>query len=183
MRIISGEFKGRRFSPPKNLKARPTTDVAKEGLFDILSHRLDFEEISVYDMFGGTASISLEFASRGCPKVTLTEMNHINYGFIQKVIRELNVKTIQAYKADAFKYVSTCKGKFDLVFADPPYDLKELPNIPDLIFEKGILSEQGLLILEHPKEFDFSQHPHFSVHRKYGHVNFTFFKLETNSGE
>jgi 16S rRNA G966 N2-methylase RsmD len=99
------------------------------------------------------------------------------------VIRELNVKTIQAYKADAFKYVSTCKGKFDLIFADPPYDLKELPNIPDLIFEKEILTEQGLLILEHPKEFDFSQHPHFSEHRKYGHVNFTFFKLETNSGE
>jgi 16S rRNA (guanine966-N2)-methyltransferase len=176
MRIVTGEFKGRHFFPPKNLAARPTTDIAKEGLFDILSHRLDFEDISVYDMFGGTGGISIEFASRGCEHITLTELNSVNYAFIRKVIDELKVRTIQTYKTDAFRFVQSCKGKFDLVFADPPYELPKLPEIPDLIFEKGLLNEGGVLILEHPKEFDFSQHPHFSEHRKYGHVNFTFFE-------
>ncbi len=176
MRIVSGEFKGRHFFPPKNLAARPTTDIAKEGLFDILSHRLDIEDIAVYDMFGGTGGISLEFASRGCEHVTLTELNSVNYAFIRKVIDELKVSTIQTYKTDAFRFVQNSKQKFDLVFADPPYDLPKLPEIPDLIFEKELLNEGGILILEHPKEFDFSQHSHFSEHRKYGHVNFSFFK-------
>ncbi len=176
MRIVSGEFKGRHFFPPKNLAARPTTDIAKEGLFDILSHRLDIEDITVYDMFGGTGGISLEFASRGCEHVTLTELNSVNYAFIRKVIDELKVSTIQTYKTDAFRFVQNSKQKFDLVFADPPYDLPKLPEIPDLIFEKELLNEGGILILEHPKEFDFSQHSHFSEHRKYGHVNFSFFK-------
>lgn len=176
MRIVSGEFKGRHFFPPKNLVARPTTDIAKEGLFDILSHRLDIEDITVYDMFGGTGGISLEFASRGCEHVTLTELNGVNYAFIRKVIEELKVRTIQTYKTDAFRFVQNTKQKFDLVFADPPYDLPKLPEIPDLIFEKELLNEGGVLILEHPKDFDFSQHSHFSEHRKYGHVNFTFFE-------
>lgn len=176
MRIISGEYGGRHFSPPKNLKARPTTDIAKEGLFDILSHRLDFEDISVLDMFGGTGSISLEFASRGCKNVTLLELNQTNYMFIKKVIGELGVKSIQAYKTDSFRYIQQCKAQFDMIFADPPYEHKELPHIPDLIFEKGLLSEGGTLILEHPKEFSFATHPHFVEHRKYGHVNFTFFQ-------
>lgn len=176
MRIISGEYKGRRFFPPKNLQARPTTDVAKEGLFDILSHRLDLEELSILDMFGGTGNISLEFVSRGCKDVTLLEINNINYTFIRKVIDELKAPNIRTYKTDAFKYLNSCKAKFDLVFADPPYELKSLPEIPDLIFEKGVLNEQGLFILEHPKAYDFSNHPHFSEHRNYGHVNFTFFK-------
>ncbi len=176
MRIVSGEFKGRHFFPPKNLAARPTTDIAKEGLFDILSHRLDIEDITVYDMFGGTGGISLEFASRGCEHVTLTELNSVNYAFIRKVIEELKVRTIQTYKTDAFRFVQNTKQKFDLVFADPPYDLPKLPEIPDLIFEKELLNEGGVLILEHPKDFDFCQHSHFSEHRKYGHVNFTFFE-------
>ena len=177
MRIISGIYKGRHFSPPKNLKARPTTDVAKEGLFDILSHRIDFEEISVLDLFGGTGSISLEFASRGCNKITLLELNSINYAYIKKIIAELDVKSINAFKTDSFRFLKTCKQSFDLIFADPPYDHKELKNIPDMIFERELLSAEGILILEHPKEFDFSQHPHFYEHRKYGHVNFSFFKI------
>ena len=176
MRIVSGEYRGRHFTPPKNLNARPTTDVAKEGLFDILSNRVDFEEISVLDMFGGTGSISLEFASRGCQNVTLLEMNNVNYTFIKKIIAELGVKTIQTYKTDTFKYIQTCKAKYDLIFADPPYEHKELPHIPDLVFEKGLLGDEGMLILEHPKEFSFVEHPHFVEHRKYGHVNFSFFQ-------
>ena len=176
MRIISGEYGGRHFSPPKNLKARPTTDIAKEGLFDILSHRLDFEEITVLDMFGGTGSISLEFASRGCPSVTLLELNSINYAFIKKVIGELDVKTIQTYKTDSFRYIQQCKAQFDMIFADPPYEHKDLPRIPDLIFEKGLLKEGGMLILEHPKEYSFVAHPHFVEHRNYGNVHFSFFR-------
>ncbi len=176
MRIISGEYKGRHFSPPKNLKARPTTDIAKEGLFDILSHRLDLESLSVLDMFGGTGSISLEFASRGCQQITLLEINNINYSFIRKTIDELKVQSIHTFKTDSFKFINSCKARFDLIFADPPYDHKELPAIPDLIFEKGLLNDEGLLILEHPKTFDFSSHPRFLEHRNYGHVNFTFFQ-------
>lgn len=176
MRIISGKYKGRHFAPPKNLKARPTTDVAKEALFDILNNRIDFEETRVLDMFGGTASISLEFASRGCPSVTLLELNSINYAFIKKTISELKAEEINAIKGDTFKYVEKCSTKFDMIFADPPYDHPRLPEIPDLIFQNDLLNEEGLLILEHPKTYSFDSHPNFLEHRNYGHVNFTFFQ-------
>lgn len=180
MRIVSGEFKGRRFMPPKNLKARPTTDVAKEGLFDILSHRVDFQDLKVLDMFGGTGSISLEFVSRGCRDVTLTEKDSVNYAFIRKVIGELKAEGIRTYKTDVFKFVQGCNEKFDLIFADPPYALAELPTIPDLVMQRQLLAPDGLLILEHPKEFDFSENPFFEEHRNYGHVNFSFFLNKAN---
>ena len=177
MRIVSGKFKGRRFSPPKNLQARPTTDIAKEGLFNILNNMIDFEEITVLDMFGGTGSISFEFASRGCSNITLLEINSLNYAFMQKIINELGVAdVIHALKYDSFKFVASTKAKFDLIFADPPYDHKELERIPDLIFEKKLLNSDGLLILEHPKGKDFKNHSCFFENRKYGHVNFSFFK-------
>lgn len=176
MRIISGKYKGRHFSPPKNLKARPTTDVAKEALFDILNNRIDYEETRVLDMFGGTGSISLEFASRGCPSVTLLEMNSTNYAFIKKTVAELKAEEINAIKGDTFKYVEKCSAKFDMIFADPPYDHPRLPEIPDLIFQNDLLNEEGLLILEHPKTYCFDSHPNFLEHRNYGHVNFTFFQ-------
>ncbi len=178
MRIISGKYKGRHFSPPKNLKARPTTDVAKEALFDILNNRIDYEETRVLDMFGGTGSISLEFASRGCPSVTLLEMNATNYAFIKKTITELKAEEINAIKGDTFKYVEKCSAKFDMIFADPPYDHPRLKDVPDLIFQNDLLNPGGLLILEHPKDFSFESHPQFLEHRKYGHVNFTFFQKE-----
>ena len=180
MRIVSGKYKGKRFSPPKNLKARPTTDVAKEALFDILNNRIDYEETRVLDMFGGTGSISLEFASRGCPSITLLEMNATNYLFIKKTIAELKADEISAIKGDTFKYVERCASKFDLVFADPPYDHPRLKEIPDIVFQHDLLNDEGILILEHPKDFSFESHPNFLEHRKYGHVNFTFFK---NSAE
>ena len=170
-------FKGRRFSPPKNLKARPTTDIAKEGLFNILNNIIDFEEISVLDMFAGTGSISFEFASRGCCDITSLEINAVNYAFIQKIIKELGIAgVINSLKYDSFKFVENTKTKYDLIFADPPYDHKELENIPGLIFRKELLNPDGLLILEHPKEKDFKNHSHFLENRKYGHVNFSFFK-------
>ncbi|MBP5455055.1 MAG: RsmD family RNA methyltransferase [Paludibacteraceae bacterium] len=176
MRIVSGIYKGRRFNPPANLKARPTTDIAKEGLFNILNNMVDFEELKVLDMFGGTGNISLEFASRGCRDITLLELNSINYSFIKKVIAELGADSINALKTDTFKFIERTGAKYDLIFADPPYDHKELPNIPDKIFSYGLLAEDGMLILEHPKDFSFSSHPHFYDHRNYGHVNFSFFK-------
>ena len=177
MRIVSGKFKGRRFSPLKNLQARPTTDIAKEGLFNILNNTIDFEEISVLDVFAGTGSISFEFASRGCRNITSLEINSLNYTFMQKVMKELGVAdVIHALKYDSFKFIASTKTTFDLIFADPPYDHKELERIPGLIFEKGLLNPDGLLILEHPKDKDFKNHPHFLENRKYGHVNFSFFK-------
>lgn len=177
MRIIGGELKGRRFNPPANLQARPTTDMAKEGLFNILNNQIDFEETSVLDMFGGTGGISFEFASRGCPNIVTLEKSAINHAFIKKAIAELGIgEQINLIKGDTFKFAGNTGAKFDLIFADPPYDLKELPQIPDFIFEKQLLKEDGLFILEHPKEHHFEGHPHFSEHRNYGHVNFTFFR-------
>ncbi|MDR1729142.1 MAG: 16S rRNA (guanine(966)-N(2))-methyltransferase RsmD [Prevotellaceae bacterium] len=177
MRIVSGKFKGRRFSPPKNLKARPTTDIAKESLFNILNNMIAFEEISVLDMFAGTGSISFEFASRGCRNITALEINPVNYAFMQKIIRELEMgNVIHPFKYDSFKFIESTKTAFDLIFADPPYDHKELENIPHLIFEKELLHPNGLFILEHPKEQDFKNHPYFLENRKYGHVNFSFFR-------
>jgi len=177
MRIVSGKFKSRRFSPPKNLQARPTTDVAKEGLFNILNNMVDFEEISVLDMFAGTGSISFEFASRGCRKITALEINSVGYAFMRKVIKELEIgEVINALKYDSFRFAENTKTKFDLIFADPPYDHKGLGDIPDLIFRKGLLNPDGLLILEHPKDKDFKNHPHFLENRRYGNVNFSFFQ-------
>ncbi|HOU67831.1 MAG TPA: RsmD family RNA methyltransferase [Paludibacteraceae bacterium] len=176
MRIVSGIYKGRRFNPPANLKARPTTDIAKEGLFNILNNIVDFEELKVLDMFGGTGNISMEMASRGCKDITLLELNAINYAFIRKVIGELNIDCINAIRGDAFRFIEKTSAKYDLIFADPPYDHKELEHIPDLIFEHDLLNEDGLFIMEHPRDKSFTSHPNFHDHRNYGHVNFTFFK-------
>lgn len=151
--------------------------MAKEGLFNILNNKIDFEETSVLDMFGGTGGISFEFASRGCKNIVTLEKSAINHGFIKKALNELGIgEEINLIKGDTFKFIASTGARWDLIFADPPYDLKELPLIPDMIFEKGLLNEDGLFILEHPKEFHFESHPHFSEHRNYGHVNFTFFK-------
>lgn len=176
MRIVSGIYKGRRFNPPANLKARPTTDIAKEGLFNILNNEVDFEEVCVLDMFGGTGNISLEFASRGCRDITLVEMNHVNYQFIKKVIAELDIEVINTIKGDSFKFIQKVDKQYDIIFADPPYDHKDLPNIPDLVFSKNLIAEGGMLILEHPRTYTFASHPHFESHRNYGHVNFSFFR-------
>jgi len=182
MRIISGKFKGRRFSPPKNLHVRPTTDIARESLFNILDNRVDFEAIHVLDMFAGTGSIGLEFASRGCRHVVALEINSVNYSFVKKTIKEIGVEDVMTIiRCDSFQFAAKTKAKFDIVFADPPYDHKELKSIPDLIFSNQILNPEGLLILEHPKNLDFTDHPQFLEKRKYGHVNFSFFQRKENS--
>lgn len=176
MRIVSGKYKGRHIKPPKNFKARPTTDFAKENLFNILNNNFDFTELSVLDLFSGTGSISYEFASRECISVVSVESNFKHQIFIRKTIDELGLSNVKTIKSDAFRYVKFCKDKFDIVFADPPYDLKEIESIPKFIFEQQILKENGWIIVEHGDKTNFSKHNGFVETRKYGGVNFSIFE-------
>lgn len=176
MRIISGTFKGRRLTPPKNITARPTTDFAKESLFNLLQNRMDFEGTDMLDLFAGTGGIGIEFVSRGAREVTSVEMAHTQQNFIIQTCKLLGIKNLQLIRGDVFKYVAGCRTKFDFIYADPPYALDTLATLPDLIFEHELLKEGGMFVLEHSKADDFSQHPHFVEHRKYGNVNFTFFQ-------
>ncbi len=176
MRIVSGEFKGRIFSPPKNIKARPTTDIAKEGLFNILSNNFDFEEISVLDLFAGTGSISFEFASRGCKNIHLVEMDFTHFGFIRKVIGELNLNQITPIRHDAYKFLKNCRLQFDIIFADPPYDIKGIDQIPEIVFTHNLLRDNGWLIVEHSKRGDLSKLNGYAETRNYGNVHFSFFR-------
>lgn len=176
MRIIRGKYKGRHIPTPTNFRARPTTDFAKEGLFNILENvYVDFEEEpKALDLFAGTGSIGLELASRGCIKVVSVEKDFRHWQFLAKVQKELQAKEWIPLKGDVFKYVRACKEKYDIIFADPPYALENLKDIPDAALP--LLAEDGLLILEHGSDYDFSQHPRCIDHRNYGSVNFTFFK-------
>ena len=178
MRIISGKYKGRRIQPPSGITARPTTDFAKEGLFNLLNNRIDFEDIDMLDLFAGTGGIGMEFISRNCRRVTAIEQNDRHIAFIRKVCAELKIDNLSVFKADVFKFIDTCRQPFDFIFADPPYDLERLAEIPDLIFSKQLLAIDGLFVLEHSVKHDFSNHPHFSEHRKYGNVNFSFFEIK-----
>lgn len=176
MRVVSGIYKGRRFDVPHSFKARPTTDFAKENLFNILSNLIDFEnQVQALDLFAGTGSISLELISRGCEQVVSVEKDRDHYAFICKVLKELRNHSCLPLKADVFKYISRCTQQFDLIFADPPYALPNLASLPDLIIDNQLLKENGLFILEHGKDYQFEQHPNFMQHRSYGAVNFSFF--------
>lgn len=176
MRIISGIYGGRRFEAPRNLQARPTTDVAKEALFNILLNRIDIAGISALDLFAGTGSISFELLSREAASVVCVEMGRVQQQFIQKVAQELKVgRGLTMIRGDVFKFLKSSSQQFDLIFADPPYALYELPNLPDLILDGDRLKADGILIVEHGKDNDFSQHPHFAEVRKYGAVHFSFF--------
>lgn len=175
MRIISGIHKGKRINPPKTLPVRPTTDFAKEGLFNILNNRIYFDEITVLDLFSGTGSISFEFASRQAKQIIAIDSNYHCVEFIRKTAKESNYDTLRPLKSNVFKFLSGTQNTFDIIFADPPYDMEEIEKIPALIFEKHLLNEDGIFILEHSRNLSFEEHPHFSEHRKYGNVNFSFF--------
>jgi len=175
MRIVSGRFKGKTFTP-KGFNARPTTDFAKEGLFNILINNFDLEEIEVLDLFAGTGSISFEFASRGTSRIDLVELNFNHLKFISGVIKELGLKQIHTIKGNVFQFIKACSYKYDIVFADPPYELEGIDTIPDLVFEKGLLKEDGWLILEHSGNYNFENHSRFSQERHYGSVHFSIFK-------
>ncbi|MFA8433213.1 MAG: RsmD family RNA methyltransferase [Marinifilaceae bacterium] len=177
MRIISGTHKGRRIVPDKSFKARPTTDFAKENLFNVLNNIIYFEDLEVLDLFGGTGGISYEFASRGAKKVNCVELNFKHASFIRKTAMELNFNQIEVIRGDIFKYLKSCKKKFDLIFADPPYDLPKIDEVPEAILSRDILKKDGLVIVEHSSHTDFSHNPYFFEKRTYGSVNFSFFKL------
>ncbi|MCD6179367.1 MAG: 16S rRNA (guanine(966)-N(2))-methyltransferase RsmD [Bacteroidales bacterium] len=176
MRIISGYFKGKRFTLPKNLKLRPTTDMAKESLFNVINNLVDFEDIDALDLFSGTGSISYELVSRGVNSVLSVEQNGQHARFIESIIDKLEMENMRILKMDVFQFIKTNKRAFDFVFADPPYDMPELNTLPNLVFSSNLLQVDGMFVLEHPKHTSFTEHPNFFDHRKYGNVNFTFFK-------
>lgn len=177
MRVIGGKYKRRRFDVPKTFKARPTTDFAKENIFNVLSNYIDFEDgIKALDLFAGTGSISVELLSRGCEMVVSVEKDSAHCGFISKVLKELGDSNCFLVKGDVLKYLKGSNTSFDFIFADPPYALKELPQLPSLVLEETeILANGGIFVLEHGKEYDFSDNKYFVDHRVYGSVNFTLF--------
>ena len=176
MRIISGKYGRRIIHPPKNLPVRPTTDLAKESLFNILSNKIDFEDKLALDLFAGTGSISFEFASRYCQAITAVDKNFQCIQFIKTAAADFGMENLQAIRADVFHFIQTSSKKFDVIFADPPYALENIETIGQLVFENELLNPDGWLIVEHPREIDFSEQQHFVEHRKYGKVNFSFFQ-------
>jgi len=176
MRIISGVYKGRTIHAPKKLPVRPTTDFAKESLFNILNNKIDFENLKVLDLFCGTGNITYEFVSRGSNDITCIDLNYDCCNFIKKTLQELNFGGARVIKMNVFSFLKNDLSKYDLIFADPPYDLEEMKSIPDIVFEKKLLKEDGILIVEHGEYTDFTAHTNFKEHRKYGNVNFSFFE-------
>lgn len=175
MRIISGKYGRRRFDVPTNIKARPTTDFARENIFNVLGNLVDFEGLEALDLFAGTGAISFELLSRECARVTCVEIHATQYGFIKKVAQQLGERNLLPIKGDVFKFIKSCRHSFDLIFADPPYNLPELETLPELILSGGLLKPGGIFVLEHSKNNDFSAHPLFDQHRSYGSVNFSIF--------
>ena len=176
MRIISGRCGGRNIVPPKNLRARPTTDFAKENLFNVLGNMIDFEDIEVLDLFAGTGSISYEFASRGAASVTSVEINAVHYNFIRSTAKTFGFENLRPVKANVFLYLKSCAKKFDVIFSDAPYDLEGLEEIVPLVLDSEILKEDGIFIFEHSDKYDFSENPYFWQSRSYGSVQFSMFR-------
>ena len=178
MRIIGGKYKHKRFDVPTTFKARPTTDFAKESLFNILHNvYVDFDAApTALDLFAGTGSISLELLSRGCSRVVSIEKDYKHFQFLQRKASQLNDPAWHPLLADVFKYINRIGETFDIIFADPPYALENLADIPTQVFATNILAPDGIFILEHGKNYSFTSDPHFLDHRTYGSVNFTFFQ-------
>ncbi|MCE2616793.1 MAG: RsmD family RNA methyltransferase [Phocaeicola sp.] len=179
MRVVAGIYKGRHFDIPKTFKARPTTDFAKENIFNVLKKYIDFEDgLNALDLFAGTGSISLELLSRGCERVISIEKDPQHYAFIRNVMEAVKTNKGFPLRADALKYIEKCQEQFDFIFSDPPYALKELPDIPSLIFKYHLLKPNGIFVLEHGETNSFKTNPHFAEHREYGSVNFSIFTAE-----
>ena len=176
MRIISGKFKGRAINPPKNLRARPTTDFAKENLFNILTNLVEFDQCDILDLFAGTGSISYEFASRGAKSVTSVEINAVHHNFIRTTAKALGADNIFVVKANVFLYLRSCTKSFDIIFSDAPYDLEGLDQVVSLVLDGDILKQDGIFIFEHSDKYNFENHPLFWQSRSYGSVQFSLFK-------
>lgn len=179
MRIIRGKYGRRRFSVPTNISARPTTDFARENIFNVIDNMIDLDGCDALDLFAGTGAISFEFLSRECRSVTAVEKAATQFRFIKTVAQQLNVNNLNLVKGDVFKFVETCDRKFDIIFADPPYDLPNFGKVPGLILGSDMLKEGTIVIIEHSKAYDFSSLPHFMEHRAYGSVNFSIFHINS----
>lgn len=176
MRIVSGKFRGRRLTPPTNITARPTTDFAKESLFNVLGNYIDMEGATILDLFSGTGSISFECISRGCMHANSVEMSENHIAFIKKTAATLKIDNLRVFRSDVFRFLDVNNEMYDLIFADPPYQLPDIADIPDRIFAKKRLRDGGVFVLEHGKNNSFDTHPHFAEHRNYGNVHFSFFR-------
>ena len=175
MRIIGGQLRGLHLNPPRNLPVRPTTDLAKEALFNILNNRFNFEQIRVLDLFSGTGSISIEFASRGVPEIVSVDSNFGCCNYLKAMAEQYELHAIHPTKANVFKFLMQDMEPFDLIFADPPYDLPQLPQIPSIVVEQNLLKPEGRFILEHPSMKRLDNDPNFKERRKYGSSSFSFF--------
>ena len=176
MRIIGGEHGRRRINPPANMPhTRPTTDVAKEGLFNVISNNLDIEDLKTLDLFGGTGAISYELASRGANDLTIIEKDPRMYEFIKKTAGELKLANFKVLKMDVFKFIDQCTDKFDFIFAGPPYALGNIDDLPQLIFEKQLLNTKGWFVLEHTSRNDYKKFPFYATERNYGTTIFSIF--------
>ncbi len=175
MRIISGTHRGRALHPPQGLPVRPTTDMAKESLFNILNNYIDFEAVKVLDLFAGTGNISLEFASRNAVAVLSVDLNSRCIDYISKMASDLDFRNLSAIRTNVFTFLARSAGNYDVIFADPPYDLDGREKIPGLVFENNCLADEGWFVMEHDKSISFKDHPYFASERRYGKVHFTFF--------
>lgn len=175
MRIIGGTAAGLRLNPPQNLPVRPTTDLAKEALFNILGNKLDFEDLDCLDLFAGTGNISFELASRGAKSVDSIDLHGKCVLYITETAKKLKLDQIKARKADVFKFMKSANKSYDLIFADPPYDIGQLPVLPGYVFENNLLNSDGLLIVEHPTSRKMAEHPNFVEQRQYGNSSFSFY--------
>ncbi len=175
MRIIRGKYGRRRFEVPKNITARPTTDFARENIFNVLENLEDFENKTALDLFAGTGAISYEFLSRGCSSVIAVEKAPVQTAFIRSVKEKLNDESLEIIRGDVFRFISTCRRKFDFIFADPPYDHPQFEEIPSKILDSAMIGEGTIVIIEHSGSRDFSNLPGFKEQRVYGSVNFSIF--------
>jgi 16S rRNA (guanine(966)-N(2))-methyltransferase RsmD len=175
MRIIGGLYKGRLINPPKGYEARPTTDFAREGLFNVLDNEYEMDGLHVLDLFGGTGAVSFEFASRGVSIVYCVEMSRENSSFIKYEAERLGIKNVITVRDNVFDFLHICREHFDIVFADPPYAMEGLDSIPEKIFDSHIINSGGYFILEHPESYSFVNNPHFVKEKRYGRVHFSFF--------
>ena len=176
MRIIGGKYRGKAILPPQGYKARPTTDFAKEGLINILNNEYEMDGLKVLDLFGGTGAISYEFASRGAEMVYCVEMAPLHANFIKSQAAALGMRNLTVVRHNVFEFLDICHEKFDIIFADPPYAIEGLGELPDKVFSKDILHPGAYFILEHPEEYNFESNPYFVKERKYGNVHFSFFE-------